>query len=252
MAEFFNAGSHLIIWALIVAVVVGVAYVSHKRRQKLWMQWCEQLGWEFRDDWSEGPEMFTGGPFGRGRSRKMYLTAAGRYNGLLAMTMAYRFTVGSGKNKRTYIYQIYRVILPGARFPTVEVRRENAVVDFFSPDIDFEDKAFNDAWRITSPNRPFAHALFHQRAIEWFNRVHWPDFHAMWLEGDSVLVAQKGHQRPEQVPRYLEALTAWAQTFPRFLLRDIGAPHPLPLTAEGLGPAPGRAPAPLPPPNPYR
>lgn len=221
---------------LFFVIVIGVTGYRFTKRKRLWQPWAEQIGWELRPMWDEGHDMFRAGPYGKGKAKETEMAVAGRFDGFTCMSMQYDFLIGSSRGGRTYTYQVFRVIVPGARFPVVQIQPERGIVDAILPDIDFEDQSFSRQWRVTGENRAFAHALIHQRSIEWFKRVPLPQFAYLWVEGDSVMIAQRGRLHPSDVGRYLQAATAWLRTFPPFLLRSVGA-APLPPATGAVGPA---------------
>ena len=85
---------------------------------------------------------------------------------------------------------------------------------FGGRDLELENKAFNDAFRIDCADDWFASAVLHPRMMEWmlFNHLEWQFAGNARLLGPRVVLAR------------LEAMTGLIDRIPPYVLRDYGQP----------------------------
>lgn len=173
MAEFLQV-------VLVVAVVVAVIYLGHlqaKARRRELAALARELGWRF-DPSSDTSHDDTYGElsvFSRGRSRTAYnslrgtLDIAGR--SYRAKAGDFRYTTGSGKNRRTHRFSYLLLDLPFADTPDLHIRREY-VLDRVAgaigfDDIDFESEEFSRRFYVKSSAKRFAYDVIHPRMMEF-------------------------------------------------------------------------------------
>lgn len=218
---------------LVAAVLVGAIYWWVQQR-KAWRAWVAARRWQYIESWPEMVRAFSGGPFGRGSSRRAYLGFWGRFDGLPAGGFRYQYTTGSGDDKTTHHYQVLRVQVPGARFPMLSLARENWATRTFIRDTQFEDAEFNRLWAVHGQNARFTHDIVHPRMMEFLKGLDIPEMENLWLEGDSVLVSVHGNLAPDAVDGYLRLLTRSVSHIPPFVLNEV-AQGRLALTWDGPG-----------------
>ena len=240
--EFLAQGGMFTVFGVMVAAMFGFAYWSHKKRTEKWTAWTRARGWTYRGKWPEMVRTFTGGPFGVGSSRSANYGYEGTFDGARAAGFAYQYTTGSGKNRSTHHYHVAFIRIPGARFPRLDISRENWGTRTFLSDIEFEDAEFNREWRVKCDQRRFAHDVVHPRVMRWLTTQPAPRFSELWFEGDCILVSIRGRLEPEHVDGYLRYLTDWARTLPRFVMQNVGCESPPDLHLGG--PAPSLMPPP--------
>jgi hypothetical protein len=141
---------------LVIAVVVALIYLSHlqsKARRREMAALASQLGWRF-DPESGGDHDGAYGHlsvFKRGRHRQAFNSLLGNVtiDGRIHAAKAgdFRFTTGSGKNRRVHRFSYVLLNVPFRSTPDLHIRRENVfdkvagAIGF--DDIDFESEEFS-------------------------------------------------------------------------------------------------------------
>ncbi len=160
---------------LIILAGVGIALlaVQHERkRRRLLRAWTKahgfamhggsQRGWE-----KEYPAFKL---FDRGRSRHTALHIMGEVDGRQVRLLDYRYTTGSGKNRKTHHYSIV-IVDTGTPVIPLAIRREHIfdkVGEFFGhDDIDFESSEFSRRYHVSAADRKWAYDVIHQRAMDY-------------------------------------------------------------------------------------
>jgi hypothetical protein len=183
-----------------VAVVAMLAAWRHQQaRREALGALAMELGWMFHPDGIGGGEndlltsllgrlsgSGTGAHYGlfevfnRGRDRRAYNTLQGTLllpasgenrRQCAAVAGDYRYTTGSGKNKRTCRFSYLLVELPAGPVPETMIRPEGVfdqLAGFIGfDDIDFESAAFSDAFHVKSTDKRFAYDLCDARMMEF-------------------------------------------------------------------------------------
>jgi hypothetical protein len=154
-------------WALILAVGLYV-YLYYKRegkRAKAFQTWAKQRGFRYRRGEGALAGFSTAEPWGRGERRTGAHVLRGDHRGEPVLMFEYRFMAGND-NKEIHNYQVVAVPLP-APVPLLDIAHEGGFSRRFGDDIDFENQAFNDKFKITSADRRFAYDIVHARTMEW-------------------------------------------------------------------------------------
>lgn len=204
--------------------VVGFVWWSHRRRLQRKREWAASVGWVLVGTDRTLPGRWSERPFGVGRRRRVTELVVGTFEGRPAMSFAYRYTTGAGRNQRTLTFHVVAMALP-AYLPTLELTPDNALQRFTSrfgaQDIQFESKAFNDAWRIVARDERFAHSVLHPRLME---RLLQPDATGMsWrFEGTDVLCWAPGAPRYDLIGPRLRVMSDVVAGVPRFVWLDHG------------------------------
>src|SRR5688500_4298985 len=121
-------GSFVLV-AIFVVAVIGVFaygfYASHQR-QKALAAFAQELRLTYAPDAGGVEHKLEGlgfSPFGRGSSRRSSNLVRGLLDGLEWVMFDYRFTTGSGKNRRTLHYGIVSARIPIV-LPELQIRPE--------------------------------------------------------------------------------------------------------------------------------
>lgn len=230
--------SGLSVWFILIAAlavtIIVIGFVTRSRDRKRWSLWARARHWEFFDKWQEIIHAFSGGPFGRGSSRRASLGFRGNFDGLPAGGFRYQYTTGSGDDTTTHYFQILFVRIRSAKFPRLALSHENWGTRTFVKDIEFEDAEFNRIWHVRGQNPRFVHDVIHPRMMEFLKDGGVPDLSTLWLHADQVVLAVKGHLKPEQIDAHLRFLTQFASRIPGFVLDGVGAQR-LQLSWDGPG-----------------
>jgi len=163
---------------LFVAFAIGMgvagylAYQADRKRRRLLRAWArsqgltmhaaERRGWE-----REYPALKV---FDQGSSRHSELHLTGEVDGRPLQVLDYRYTTGSGKNRKTHRRAI---TILGAGSPTIPlvIRREHVfdrVGEFFGlDDIDFELSEFSRRFHVSSADRKWAYDVIHPQMMDY-------------------------------------------------------------------------------------
>lgn len=212
------------------AYLVGRLRDHERERSRVWASWAHARGWGYRHTWPELVHQFRDRPFGRGTNRVADRGFWGRFDGVDVFGFRYGYTVSTGKSSTRIHAVITGLRFPGARFPPLQVTREGPFP--LGSDVQFENEAFNRAWRVTSPAPRFAHDVVNPRVMHLLLGP-LPPFDRLWFEGDALLVASLGDPDPLHVDAQLRMMTRLAGLLPAFLLREVGG---RPVTTDLSGP----------------
>lgn len=213
-----------LIWVIVAVVAVVVTiYVQRKRHARL-AQWATHRGWTYHRSLNSLAKRWGSPPFNTGRSRKATEVMTGVFHGEQALSFAYQYTTGGGKNQTTHRFHVVVLHLP-AVLPWLQLSPENfgtSVSKFFGgQDITFESQAFNDAWRVQGPEGQFPFDFIHPRMME---RLLQPDAvgRNITIEGQDIYVWTSGRQDEKAIDFYLNLLLGIIQQVPRHLWLRVG------------------------------
>ena len=162
----------------IVPIIIGaaaiavLAYRQDLKRRRLLRAWARskgltvhgqsQRGWE-----KEYPAFKL---LDRGRSRHSSLHVEGELDGRRVRCLDYRYTTGSGKNRKTHRYSIV-LMDTGTPVVPLAIRREHIfdkVGEFFGhDDIDFESSEFSRRFHVSAADRKWAYDVIHPRTMDY-------------------------------------------------------------------------------------
>jgi hypothetical protein len=154
-------------WAMIIAVALYV-YLYYKRegkRAKAFQAWAKSRGFRYGRGEGALAGFSTAEPWGRGKHRTGAHVLRGEHRGEPVLMFEYRYMAGN-ENKEVFNHQVVAVPLPGS-VPLLDIAHEGGFSRRFGDDIDFENQAFNDRFKITSADRRFAYDIVHARTMEW-------------------------------------------------------------------------------------
>jgi hypothetical protein len=164
----------------VAAIIIAIIYLAHlqaKARRRAMAALAVELGWRFdpSNDHGHSDTYSDLDPFDSGRNRVAYNTLTGSIDVLgrryAARAGDYRYTTGSGKNRRTHTLSYLILHLPLTRTPSLTIRREGVfdkvagAIGF--DDIDFESEEFSRRFFVKSGDKRFAYDVVHPRTMEF-------------------------------------------------------------------------------------
>ena len=212
--------------AVLIAIAIWSAVAAAKRRAALG-EVARQLGFEFDRDSLDGDSIAhrypSFDPFGRGRARRASNVLRGRRGELEFELFDYRFTTGSGKNKRTHRYGIAAAHVP-VRFRSLRIGPEGIFDKLASfagfDDINFESHEFSARYHVSCDDRQFAYQIIHPQAIEHLLRcppLNWQ------MNGDVIVIHRSGAFKSDEIPRVVESVEGFVRMVPGFVRSDANA-----------------------------
>jgi len=213
-----------VLFGVIAAVAIIFSIMSSRARREAWRKFAASLGLDFalRDPFGlarNSPHPL----FRKGRSRRVTNVAYGMYRGRSVRCFDYRYTVGYGKNSRTYRYTVVGV-KPPVPFEQIHIRPEHfgdrlaEMIGF--DDIDFESDEFSRSYYVKSDNKRFAYDLLHQRTMQFLL-----DRRDVVIEGSphSLLFhsSRSGHaELPHRALELLDLACDFLDLTPQYLIED--------------------------------
>lgn len=160
---------------LIILAMAGIgilAYRAERKRRRLLRAWAHSKGFTMhgasRRGWEKEYPAFK--ILERGRSRHTALHLEGEVDGRRVRCLDYRYTTGSGKNRKTHQYSLV-VLDTGTPVIPLAIRREHVfdrVGEFFGhDDIDFESSEFSRRYHVSAADRKWAYDVIHPRTIDY-------------------------------------------------------------------------------------
>ena len=227
LADFSPFYIFLAFAAIAVVVMIAGFYQAKKRREAL-TRVAAELGLQFSPDAGPGLyHQYAAGdfdPFGQGSSRRAYNLVFGQRGDAYWEIFDYRYTTGSGKNRRTHHYGILAAKVP-IGFPPTRIRPEGVfdkLKGFMGfEDINFESEAFSRRYHVYCADRQKAYDLIHPQMIEFLMSIPAIDWQ---LHGPVVLIARAGTYGPAEIPRVLGAVEQFLALIPQYLRQDLARP----------------------------
>ncbi|MFG3339703.1 hypothetical protein [Glycomyces sp. NPDC048151] len=178
MAEFAAPVLVVLFWVLCIgvpgaAVWLAVHY-SRKARERHVARlsaWAAHYGFQYWPYDQSALSLSRFAPFSYGSGREARDVLRGTYRGEHMHCFQLRYRTGSGDNETTHDHQVVAISLPASR-PPLDIAHENALTRRFGDDIEFENQAFNDLFKIVSASPRFAHDVIHPRTMEWMLADH--------------------------------------------------------------------------------
>lgn len=206
-----------------IAAIVGIAsyYANEKRRKEL-TAFAEANGLSFDPDAGSVHTRYEHfDPFDRGHSRRSSNLISGAIGEIQWEMFDYRYTVGSGKNRRTYRCGIVAAMAPLA-FPFLRIRGESvfdkmaAIVGF--DDIDFESEEFSQRYHVKCEDRKAAYDLIHPQMMEYLLSL--PSF-GWQLLGPVILIQQSSTFSADALPAVMSAIQGFVERVPKYVRQDM-------------------------------
>ncbi|MEZ4387117.1 MAG: hypothetical protein R3D98_05990 [Candidatus Krumholzibacteriia bacterium] len=159
-------------FAAFIAAVAYLSYREDRKRRRLLRAWARshgfamtatrQTGWE-----REYPAYKL---FGYGHSRHSALHLDGEVDGHRVRCLDYRYTTGSGKNRKTHRYAVV-ILDAGTPVIPLHIRREHVfdrVGEFFGGgDINFESDEFSRRFHVSSSDRKWAYDVIQTAMMDF-------------------------------------------------------------------------------------
>jgi hypothetical protein len=203
------------------AIAIAIVY-SRRSRQRHIAQlaaWAAHYGFQYwpRDQSALGLSRHP--PFTTGSGHEALDVLRGTFRGVHLHCFQLRYHVSSGDSTSTHDYQVVAISLPAMR-PLLDIAHENALSRRFDKDIAFENRAFNDKFKIASPSPRYAHDVIHPRTMEWMLAD--PRAHTIrWrFEGAWLMTFRPGRLKPEEVFTYAEFLHQVLDQVPKHVWSD--------------------------------
>ncbi|WP_025272171.1 hypothetical protein [Haloglycomyces albus] len=207
----------VLVFVIIIAVpLIGLMVWLRKKKVREYRAWAAQNGFHYEPRDDTVAELSTGEPFQEGSSRMGMDVFRGQYRGMHVMFFHYQYTTGFGKDRESHPFQVAAIGLPAPR-PRLDIGHEGWWSRRFTADIDFENQAFNNHYKINCDSRRFAFDIIHPRTMEWMlsdPRA----LHNEWrFEGQWLLTWRAGGLNFEDVFLYLDFLIDIYSQVPRFV-----------------------------------
>ncbi|MEU5153367.1 hypothetical protein [Glycomyces sp. NPDC021274] len=213
MTEGVVIGLYVSLFSLVCLGIPGTAialaiYYSHRQRQRhiaALAAWAAHHGFQYWPQDQSALGLSRQPPFTTGSGHEALDVLRGTFRGTHLHCFRLRYHVSSGESDTTHDYQVVAISLPAMR-PLLDIAHETALSRRFDKDIAFENRAFNDKFRIMSPSPRYAHDVIHPRTMEWMLAD--PRAHTIrWrFEGAWLMTFRPGRLDPASIFYYAEFL----------------------------------------------
>ena len=160
-------------------------------------------------------------PFGVGRSRRASNLIAGERGGARWEMFDYRYTTGSGKNRRVNRFGVV-VARVGLAFPRATLRPEGVFDSIASlagfGDIEFQSETFSRRYHVSGEDRRRIYDLVHPGMTEYLlslPAVHWQ------LGPGVVLLTRRGSYAADELRRATEMIEGFLARVPGYVRADL-------------------------------
>lgn len=214
----------LIIVVIVLLAVVGIGlafYFDHKRKQ-MWRDLAARYGLRYdAGDPLDLVSRYSFALFSQGSSKRVSNTLHGSTDGMDVALFDYRYTTGSGKNRRTHYWSALMVRLPCRG--ELQIRPENffdrIAAVFGWDDYDFEYERFNRAFKVTGPSKKFAYDVCTPDMMEFLLQE---TSHCWEIQGDRLLLysSSLGTFDAEEAARCLRDARGFLDRLPSYLVHD--------------------------------
>lgn len=195
-----------------------------QRRERLAREWAARVGWHYVGTDRSLLTRWYHRPFGVGEEQRISELVTGTWAGRTALSFAYGYTTGRGKERQDHLLHVAVLQLP-AYLPTVALTPENLATRLAKAlggqDVVVESEAFNKAWRVEAPDARFAHDVVHPRLMERLLQADARGL-SLRLEGTDLLCWTTGAPHLDDLARRLGVMTAVVESVPRYVWVDHG------------------------------
>jgi hypothetical protein len=207
----------------IVVVIAVIASVFEARRRKALAAFARRVGFSFNPGGAVPFDHDFAGytPFGQGSSRRASNVITGTRGGVRFRMFDYRYTTGSGKNRRTHHYGIVAADVPLA-FPRMTMRPEGMFDKIASlagfDDLNFESEAFSRRYHVKCDDRKRVYDLVHPRMMEYLlslPAVHWQ------LGPGLVLIVRGGRYSPTDLEHNMQMIEGFVERVPAYVRQEL-------------------------------
>lgn len=218
----------LLVFALVAVSAAVIGSIQARRRRKELEAFARRVNFSFMHDAADWvADQFDGfTPFGQGRSRRVSNLLEGERAGVRWEMFDYRYTTGSGKNRRTHHYGVVAARIALA-FPRTTIRPEGMFDKIASlagfDDINFESEAFSRRYHVKSEDRRRIYDLVHPKMMEYLMSL--PAM--QWQLGPGlVLMVRGGHYDPPELERVMGAVEGFLAHIPGYVRAELtGTPR---------------------------
>ena len=213
-----------IIAPLIIAAVVGVIllglYMEKKRREAM-IKVAEQLGLEY---WGDTSASYNLKLFKIGDSQRATHCIKGTKDGIAFELFDYRYSTGSGKNRRTHHFSVC-VLTVAQYYKNLYIRSENlfdkiaGVIGF--DDIDFESKEFSSRFYVQSNDKKFAYDVINPQMMEYL--LARPKCPTIEISGKQIGFHYQGTISPEKYIELFNLARQFCQKIPNYVLEEYSS-----------------------------
>jgi hypothetical protein len=189
----------------LIAFAIVHAKRVRERRIAYCAGWAAHHGFHYRPNDPSALAISRQPPFTLGSGREALDVFRGTFRDVHLHCFQLRFRTGDSQNQSTHDYQVVAISLPAMR-PLLDIGHENSLSRLFDKDLEFENQAFNDLYRIASPSPRFAHDIIHPRTMEWMLADPRARVLRWRFEGSWLLTFRPGPINPDEVFYYAEFL----------------------------------------------
>jgi hypothetical protein len=213
----------LILFAVVAVAVLVLGSIFERRRRRALAAFAGRAGMSFTP--GDAGEIYLGydgfTPFGQGRSRRASNHVQGRRGEVDWDFFDYRYTTGSGKNRRTHHYGIAAAKV-GLMLPTMTLRPEGMFDKIASlagfDDLNFESEEFSRRYHVKGEDRQRIYDLIHPKMMEYLLSL--PASH--WQLGPGlILQIHGGHYDPAQMAGVMEKVQGFLARIPSYVREDL-------------------------------
>jgi hypothetical protein len=213
----------IILFVVVAVTVFVVGSIFERRRRQDLEAFARRMGLSFTPgevgDFFEQYAGFT--PFGQGRSRRSSNLVDGRRGEVDWEFFDYRYTTGSGKNRRTHRYGI-AVAKVGLAFPRMTMRPEGMFDKIASlagfDDLNFESEEFSRRYHVKGEDRRRIYDVIHPQMMEYLLSL--PAAH--WQFGPGlILLIRNGCYDPAQMEGAMAAVEGFLSRVPSYVRDDL-------------------------------
>ncbi|MCD0442646.1 hypothetical protein LO763_03280 [Glycomyces sp. A-F 0318] len=214
-------GALTCVGAVVAVVVVAVHHTRQARRRQMaaYHHWAVRHGFHY---WPEEPSALAisaQAPLAGGHGRQALDVFRGKYKGAHLHCFELRYQTGSGDSQSTHYFQVVAISLPATR-PLLDIGHENFLSKRFDKDIEFENQAFNDRFKILSPSPRYAYDVIHARTMEWM-LTDWRAWSYHWrFEGPWLMTFRSGRLNLNEVFFYADFLHEVLDRVPDHVWKD--------------------------------
>lgn len=146
---------------------------------------------------------------------------AGSYRGRGMYLFDYRYVTSNGKTQSTHHVHFVALHLPVALPPLMITRETGLRRMFHGRDLELENAAFNEQFRVDCDDDRYGSAVMHPRMMEC---VQYNPALEWLISGNAFVTWGVGGFHVPDVHARLEAMTRLIDLIPPFVLRDYGQP----------------------------
>jgi hypothetical protein len=209
------------IFGLIVLAAWVAGVIAERRRRADLEAFARRLRFAFTPGAWGGERQFAGyTPFDTGRSRRSSNLIEGTRNGVRWEAFDYRYSTGSGKNRRTHHWGVV-VARVGLSFPRAVIRPEGFLDSIASlagfDDINFESEAFSRRYHVSASDRQRIYDVIDPRMMEYLlsePAVHWQ------LGPGVVMHARNGRFSPVEIEQRMGMIDGFLSCVPGHVRAD--------------------------------